>query len=433
MITLLLQHLQDAHIISPLLVQGGPSTGKTAIIRSVLRELGRPHAYVSCVEHSKPGALLQAALNQLRGKRRRAEDNYGGVLKAEQVSDFLAQLSGLAPSGGPVHYIVVDHAQRLAGSALPGILLRLHELSGASASVILVSHVTWGSMAFAHGTMDAPRPYQISFPGYSLAELTSILALVAPNGADVRDFAAYLKGCILPMFARSSSRIEDLQVLALALYADYRAPARAADAAEARRLQAAFAARVRSMHARFEEGALFQGASAPGAALDTEAALVADRAGEVAAQRLDFELPFTGKVLLLAAYVCSCNRPALDRRLFDAISRAGRRRGSMAADRQAEAAKEARLRGPQAFPLERLLAVYWPLLRTHLDVPPPAAAEQSAEVLMQLTTLVSLRLLSRVSADPLDEPRFACNIPEALARLLAANIGLDLSTYLLYA
>ena len=38
-----------------------------------------------------------------------------------------------------------------------------------------------------------------------------ILALAAPQGADVRDFAAYLKGCILPMFARSSSRIEDLQ------------------------------------------------------------------------------------------------------------------------------------------------------------------------------------------------------------------------------
>ncbi len=40
---------------------------------------------------------------------------------------------------------------------------------------------------------------------------------------------------------------------------------------------------------------------------------------------------------------------------------------------------------------------------------------------------------AQVSADPLDEPHYACNIPEALARLLAANVGLDLSTYLLYA
>ena len=31
-----------------------------------MQTLGRPHAYVSCVLHSKPGSLLQAVLNQLR-------------------------------------------------------------------------------------------------------------------------------------------------------------------------------------------------------------------------------------------------------------------------------------------------------------------------------------------------------------------------------
>ena len=169
--------------------------------------------------------------------------------------------------------------------------------------------------------------------------------------------------------------------------------------------------------------------------------------------------------------------------------------------------------------------VYWALLRAHVDAPQPAAAEQSAELHMQLATMVELRLLSRVrprlrllsccckqhnstacagahgwghkpmivaltgsrcqgwavwanaraqwpdappptclppihlqcralhsidasavqykhqigssmrqvSEDPLDNPRFLCNIPEALVRLLAANIDLDLNTYLLYA
>ena len=38
-----------------------------------------------------------------------------------------------------------------------------------------------------------------------------ILSLAAPEGADVRTFAAYLKGCILPMFARGSVDIKDLQ------------------------------------------------------------------------------------------------------------------------------------------------------------------------------------------------------------------------------
>lgn len=50
---------------------------------------------------------------------------------------------------------------------------------------------------------------------------------------------------------------------------------------------------------------------------------------------LDFELPFTSKLLLLAAYICSRNRPTLDRRLFDPSSRAGRRRSTMASDKQA--------------------------------------------------------------------------------------------------
>ena len=38
--------------------------------------------------------------------------------------------AGLAPKGSPVRYIVVDQAERLVDTALPGVLLRLHELSG---------------------------------------------------------------------------------------------------------------------------------------------------------------------------------------------------------------------------------------------------------------------------------------------------------------
>ena len=47
--------------------------------------------------------------------------------------------------------------------------------------------------------------------------------------------------------------------------------------------------------------------------------------------------------------------------------------------------------------------------------------------------LLTGSMARQVSEDPLDNPRFLCNIPEALARLLAANIDLDLNTYLLYA
>jgi hypothetical protein len=54
--------------------------------------------------------------------------------------------------------------------------------------------------------------------------------------------------------------------------------------------------------------------------------------------RLDFELPFSAKFILLAAYVASRNKPALDRRLFDPAAGSRRRRGAMASDKQARIA-----------------------------------------------------------------------------------------------
>ena len=45
---------------------------------------------------------------------------------------------------------MVDHAQRLADSALPGILLRLHELSGTALPSAPLGPAAAGSTADAH-------------------------------------------------------------------------------------------------------------------------------------------------------------------------------------------------------------------------------------------------------------------------------------------
>jgi hypothetical protein len=46
--------------------------------------------------------------------------------------------------------------------------------AGARASVILLSQEACSSGGLLHGTSHAPRPIQISFPGYSPAELISV-------------------------------------------------------------------------------------------------------------------------------------------------------------------------------------------------------------------------------------------------------------------
>lgn len=59
------------------------------------------------------------------------------------------------------------------------------------------------------------------------------------------------------------------------------------------------------------------------------------------------------------AYIASHNKPTVDKQIFDVKARSSRirRRGgaNMDSDRQVEAAKEARLKGPHSFPLQRLL------------------------------------------------------------------------------
>ncbi|KAG2494356.1 hypothetical protein HYH03_007413 [Edaphochlamys debaryana] len=185
------------------------------------------------------------------------------------------------------------------------------------------------------------------------------------------------------------------------------------------------------------------------------------------------------KLLLLAAFVASRNKATLDKELFDFRQRpgGGRRRGAgragapeQEADRQAEAAREARLKGPHAFPLTRLISIFH---RLWASAPPlcddlygglyeggaggasdapgvldvdlatgfkggrggtEALWSQSAAVLSSVTGLQGMGLLAKAGAgdDPLDQPRFTCAIDEPLAQRLAADLRITLQNYLMY-
>ncbi|KAF5834146.1 origin recognition complex subunit 5 C-terminus-domain-containing protein [Dunaliella salina] len=97
-------------------------------------------------------------------------------------------------------------------------------------------------------------------------------------------------------------------------------------------------------------------------------------------------LPRSARLILVAAYLASHNKPSSDRAVFDATSgskRGGRKRGgagskAMDSDRQYEASKEAMLKGPSAFSLNRLLNIH-----NHLYV----AAEHSSSASRRRSTL----------------------------------------------
>ena len=60
-----------------------------------------------------------------------------------------------------------------------------------------------------------------------------------------------------------------------------------------------------------------------------------------------------------------------------------------------ENSKEAALKGPHSFTLARMLAVFWHLMRAEGGVESESDLH-TADIFMQISSLVSLRLLSRV-------------------------------------
>lgn len=414
-----------------LFIYGPSSTGKTSLVRDVLRELQLAHAYVNCVEWTKPRPLLQSVLSQLKGRKRKASEGYSIDCRCENTAEFLVQLPGIAPAHKSAKYIVVDHVERIGDSDLLAVLLKARELSGANIGVILISSVAWGSCMFDSDTLRMSRPMQLAFPAYDEDTLKKILALGCPAGEDVQSYVNFITSYMYE-FVRITRGLEDLQKAMQLLYPIYMQPVRSGQvkADNSRALFAAFTPHFKAAVANFSSGA---------AASSFVAKQQKARADARPPGGLDFELPYNSKLLLLAAYIASRNRPNLDRRLFDTGPGKRRRKNALASDRQAEFAREAQLRGPITFPQERLLSYFWNLLKAEAadrEAAPwherAAQQQQSAEVFMLLRSLVSLRLLSQVTGDMLDDGKYQCNIKDELAQKLAQNLRIDLNPYLLY-
>ena len=168
--------------------------------------------------------------------------------------------------------------------------------------------------------------------------------------------------------------------------------------------------------------------------------------------KLDFDIPRLTKFMLVSAHLATMNRESVDRRLFGHMVEgvtpgtsaiAGgpkkRSRGAMGADKQQEAAAEAAAEGPGAFHLERLLAYFRIVTKQAYDEDDAGSEDLnrellSADVFMQISSMVALGLLTRVGgADALDVPRYRCDVGNDLARKIAANVRVNLDNYLFYA
>ncbi|KAA8895707.1 origin recognition complex subunit 5 C-terminus-domain-containing protein [Sphaerosporella brunnea] len=137
------------------------------------------------------------------------------------------------------------------------------------------------------------------------------------------------------------------------------------------------------------------------------------------------DLPYYSKFLLCAAYLASYNPARLDFQLFTKGNDGKKRKRGGGQKRQASTRKiQRQLLGPQAFPIERLLAIF--------PVIVPETIQPSVDIQAQIATLTSLRLLVKAtSLDPLDgSSKWKVNVGREYIRAIAFSINFDIEDYM---
>lgn len=264
-------------------------------------------------------------------------------------------------------YIVVDQAERLRSLGLLGALMRLRELTGRLLCCVLLSRAPWEKFRGSGSS----SLYRIHFPQYTASELSRLL------GGE----------SLLPtVLSGTTLSLRELQHAAASMAATSDGEGTSWRKDMTSRLRQG----LRSVYIREASGSQ---------------------------QALRIELPFHARFLLLAAYLASYNPPGTDRRFF-VKARGPRGKRQRKANHLSQ-----HLLGPKQFPLNRLVAIF------HAIVDEQVAP--SAVTLAQVESLVSLRLLARVSREEqLSAPRYKCLVDLDFIRAVARTVAFDIVGHL---
>ncbi|KAF9565798.1 Origin recognition complex subunit 5 [Mortierella alpina] len=369
-----------------------------------------------------------------------------------------AQGAPAVAHGGPTRhhdtrYLVLDRAERLRDTApaLIPVLMRLQELTGRNICVILITTIVWEKFRSKTGGYE---PIILNFPQYSKAETIAILKRDLPVGGDEELYMRFVD-LVYDVFQRNCKDLNEVRHLVALLYPLYIKPIKEGKAQrhEALKLhkhiQAYFVEAMDKLYLREISSAEWSDRTLASSA-GTHSGKNDNIRGDSTSHRIaigapgserammtavdvqnTFDLPYYTKFILIASFLASYNPPRLDMRYFAKVSNQG---GKMTKRAKQSAAKKhghdqlgsklrQQLLGPKTFPIERMLAIFYSILDE--DV------EENVNVHTQIASLVSLRLLQRVTPmDKLDSIKCKCNVSYDTIKTLAKSTKFEIDKYL---
>jgi origin recognition complex subunit 5 len=395
---------------------GDSGSGKTTTLLHVLTAQGCLFATASCISSYTPRLLLEALLAGL------------GVAepKCERVIDMVPHLCSLPASR--IVYLVLDDAERaLEMEGLVAGVVRLAEAvrarAGPQVGVVLVSRL--GPEHFQRAAVGLPDLIPVYFGNYPKRTLAEIVGAVDGGAVPPEDLPAFREftRVAIDVLHNAVRDLSEIRKVIARLFPLYLRPAKEGKVAPDN-----YGALYTRAEPLLRQAVL--GLYGPPPEDDPATALRPDRA-------FDFELPLYAKYMLIAAYLASHNRAKTDRQYFSKWylernkAKPPRRAKGKGKDSDKDKGRDGTFvpyfmaPGPQAFLVERLLAIFSAIVAEPV--------RPTVDLHVQVSTLATLGFLTRVGSEAgntLHAPKFKCNVSLERVRALARNIRFPLERYL---
>ncbi|XP_034019188.1 origin recognition complex subunit 5 [Thalassophryne amazonica] len=392
-------------------IYGHRASGKSHVIRVLLKELELPQATVSCVECVSVGLLFEHILLSFFGC-----DAAALLPRSPSLSDFIRiyRQHCSQTTARQTRYIVMEKAELLRdmdANLLPA-LLRLQELVEDNVTVILLSEIAWEKFRPNTGCFE---PLLLHFPDYSKGELLQILSQDSHPSYSTEFYASYIN-ILLGVFYSVCRDLRELRHLAALNFSKFCEPLEGEKVKEnethklwkniephlKKAMQTVYLREVSSLQWEQLQQTENESEALRGLSAHTHV-----------------ELPYYSKFLLIAAYLASYNPARTDRRFF--LKHHGKIRKTNFLKKNEKTSNH--LLGPKPFPLDRLLAVFYSVVDSRVA--------PTASIFSQISSLVTLQLLTQVGHDDqLDAPKYKCAVSLDFICAISRTVNFDIVKYL---
>lgn len=394
-------------------IYGHRSSGKSYVMDVLLEELELPHATISCVECVSMPLLFEQVLRAFFGTDAASLLPWGASL-----SDFIRiyKQQHLQSPANQTRYIVMEKAELLRDSdeRLLSALLRLQELVEDNITVILLSEIVWDGFRPNTGCFE---PLLLHFPDYSKGDLHQILSRDKHPSYSPEFYSSYVN-ILLGVFYSVCRDLRELRHLAALNFEKFCEPLKEGRVKETdthklwrniephlkKAMQTVYIREVSSLQWEQMQQTEEKESGAPkGLSAHTHV-----------------ELPYYSKFLLISAYLASYNPARTDKRFF--VKHHGKIRKTAKFLKKNEKTSN-HLLGPKPFPLDRLLAIFYSVVDSRVA--------PSASIFSQISSLVTLQLLTQVSHDDqLDTPKYKCCVSLDFIRAISRTVNFEIVKYL---